>query len=300
MNEQRVSTSLAGLPAIGAGGVDWPAIAQALQRAVPRVPFLIAGVVVGSVARAHLNALNRHAGLLQVSGQQVSLDVAASARDAAMATLNAALREQGLIRAWRDETISIVDPDTSQLMACSERAAARFWGTLTFGAHATGWTAGPDGRPGHLWVAQRAFDKATDPGAFDNLVGGGVPHGQTPFEALVREGWEEAGLDPSVMRQARAGRVIQLLRDIPEGLQFERIHAYDLQLPADVRPCNQDGEVHAFELLPAGTACALAAGSTMTVDAALVTLDFGLRHRLLGPEVHAALSVRAQPLWGVS
>ena len=90
-----------------------------------------------------------------------------------------------------------------------ERASARFWGTLTLGAHANGFVADADGRPTHLWIAQRSFDKATDPGKFDNLIGGGVPEGQTPLQALVREGWEEAGLTPDALRAVDAGSVLR-------------------------------------------------------------------------------------------
>jgi len=184
-----------------------------------------------------------------------------------------------------------------RLLACIERASSRFWGTLTFGAHCNGWLAGADGRPASLWIAQRAFDKATDPGAHDNLVGGGVPLGQTAFETLLREGWEEAGLPAEVMRRATPGRAIDLLRDIPEGLQHERIQVYDLQLQPHEQPVNQDGEVHAFKLLPVADALALAAGDTMTADAALVTLDFALRHGLLAPAFEAALAARSAALW---
>ncbi len=46
-------------------------------------------------------------------------------------------------------------------------------------------------------------------------------------------------------------------------------------------PHNQDGEVAGFRCLPLDEALALAAGDQMTVDAALVTLDFALRHALL-------------------
>lgn len=275
---------------------SWTAIEAATLCRRPRRPFVIDGVVVGSVDCAHLPVLQALDRRLQVGDAQVMLAVAADARDAALADINTALRQRGLIRAWRDETYPVLDPRSLRLLATLERAASRFWGTLTFGAHCTGWVAAADGRPAQLWVAQRAFTKATDPGAFDNLVGGGVPHGQSPFETLVREGWEEAGLGPEVMQRATPGRVVQLQRDIPEGLQFERIHTYELRLRPDEQPLNQDGEVHAFTLQPVADALALAAGRTMTVDAALVTLEFALRHQLLGP-AQQLLAGRSADLW---
>jgi 8-oxo-dGTP pyrophosphatase MutT (NUDIX family) len=237
--------------------------------------------VVGSVARSHLAALRAWPEALDLTEQGVSLKVPAPARDAALAQLNAALRGLGLIRAWRDEIFAIVDPADGRHLARTERAAARFWGTLTLGAHATGYVADAMGRPAQLWVAQRSATKATDPGLFDNLIGGGVPAGQTPHEALLREGWEEAGLGTEILQAARPARVIRLERDIPEGFQFEDLHCFDLALPPGLVPCNQDGEVQRFEILSADAALACAAGPSMTVDAALVTLDFALRHGLV-------------------
>ncbi len=249
-----------------------------------RVPFFIDGREVGSVARAHLQVLRHWPQWLVVQAESVSLT--ATDRDAALASVNTALRNQGFIRAWRDEPFAITDPHTGEHLACTERAAARFWGTLTLGAHANGYVADAQGRPTHLWIARRSPSKATDPGLLDNLVGGGVPLGQTPQEALVREGWEEAGLSPAQMAAARATTVIRLHRDIAEGLQLEDLHGFDLLLPAGFEPVNQDGEVAHFECLPVARALTHALSGAMTLDAALVTLDFGLRHGLT-PEVDA-------------
>lgn len=289
----------------------WPAIEAATHRERRRLPFAVldaaeptagrAATVVGSVDRDHLDALADFAPLLALRPDGVTLAVPAAERDAALAQINRTLHERGLLRAWRDETFPLFGPDGQRVLARMERAATRFWGTLTLGAHCTGWVAGPDGRPAALWIAQRAFDKATDPGAHDNLVGGGVPLGQTPYEALLREGWEEAGLGPAVMRRATPGRVIALQRDIPEGLMVEHIHSYDLCLDPGETPHNQDGEVHAFERLPLAEALALAAGDTrnapMTTDAALATLEFALRRRLLPPAEQAHLARRCAHLW---
>jgi 8-oxo-dGTP pyrophosphatase MutT (NUDIX family) len=251
--------------------------------AAGRVPcFVLDGArsrAVGTVARAHLAALRAWPRFVAVDAHGVTL--VAADRDAALAEMHTALRAQGLIRAWRDEAITLLDPRTHEVLATMERAAARFWGTLTLGAHANGYAADRQGRPVSLWIAQRAFEKATDPGLFDNLIGGGVPAGQTPLEALQREGWEEAGLSPTQMQGAVPAGVLRLHRDVAEGRQLEDLHAYDLALPHTAQPHNQDGEVAGFQLLPVAEALNLAASGAMTVDAALVTLDFGRRHGLL-------------------
>jgi len=270
--------------------MHWPAVAAARAHdPARRLPFFVGAHLAGSVAREQLPALRDWPQALRVDRGAVRL--IAAEPTAVLAQINTALREQGLVRGWRDEPFAVFGLDDGSRLARTERAAARFWGLLTLAAHANGYVAGPDGVPTHLWIAQRSFSKATDPGMFDSLVGGGVPDGQTPYEALLREGYEEAGQDDARMRQATPGRVLRLQRDIPEGLQLEDLHVWDLALPEGVAPRNVDGEVQCFACLPLAEALALAAGSRMTVDASLVTLDFALRHRLLPavPEGAAAL-----------
>jgi len=277
-------------------------IAAARLQPVPRVPLLIEGVRVGSVAAAHLPRLAAWRNWIDVAQAadtphpQVRLVVPRAARDEALAAMNAALRDEGFIRAWRDEPFSLFDPQDGRVLATFERASARFWGTLTLGAHANGYVADASGRPTHLWIARRAWNKATDPGCLDNLIGGGVPHGQTPLETVVREGWEEAGLVPAQMHRLAAGGVIELDRDVPEGRQFERLHVYDLELGADVVPANQDGEVAQILRLEVAQAAEVALSGEMTVDAALVTLDFLLRHGALPQAQQQALAPRLQAL----
>jgi 8-oxo-dGTP pyrophosphatase MutT (NUDIX family) len=277
-------------------------IAAARLQPVPRVPLLVEGVRVGSVAAAHLPRLAAWSQWIAVAEAapaprpQVQLVAPRAARDEALASMNAALRDEGLIRAWRDEPFSLFNPQDGRVLATFERASARFWGTLTLGAHANGFVADAAGRPTHLWIARRAWNKATDPGCLDNLIGGGVPHGQTPLETVVREGWEEAGLQPAQMQRLTAGRVIELDRDVPEGRQFERLHVYDLELEPGVVPANQDGEVAEILRVPVAEAAELALSGQMTVDAALVTLDFLLRRVLLPAAQQRALAARLEPL----
>lgn len=282
--------------------LPWPAIGAArAAKAGSRVPFLVVDGIerwrVGSVARAHLAALARWPEALSVDNHGVTLTLPARERDAFFAEANATLRGVGLIVAWREETYPVLAEDNGTLLATFERAASRFWGTLTFGAHCNGFVADASGRPQSLWIARRSFSKSTDPGMLDNLIGGGVPHGQTPAETVVREGDEEAGLTQQQMRGLSPGRILRLARDIPEGFQHEWTSVYDLSLPANWVPHNRDGEVHSHTLMPLAEAFERAAAAEMTVDATLVTLDFGLRWRLLPPDQHEVLAEAAAGLW---
>ena len=271
---------------------SWPAIALARACDGPaRVPFVLmddGGPVLGSVAVAHLEVLrawpDAFEWLASPDGapRALALRLPAHARDARLAQIHAHLREAGLIVAWRDEPYPLRDRDGGE-HGTIERAASRFWGTLTLGAHCNGYVADDAGRPTHLWIARRSWTKPTDPGRLDNLIGGGVPLGQTPREAVVREGWEEAGLEPAQMTGLVTGGLVDLECDIPEGRQHERLHVFDLALPAGLVPRNVDGEVAEHRLMPVAEALARAAVGELTTDAALATLDFAVRHRLIEP-----------------
>jgi 8-oxo-dGTP pyrophosphatase MutT (NUDIX family) len=232
-------------------------------RGPARVPFVLPRRrrerVLGSVAIAHLDALREFPDAFEELGsdtllrpgaapRSIALRLPVAGRDARLAEIHAVLHRRGLIRAWRDEPYSLWDREGEE-HATIERAASRFWGSLTCGAHCNGFVADDAGRPTHLWIARRSESKPTDPGRLDNLIGGGVARGQTPRAALVREAWEEAGLLPAQMAAIVEGGVIELDCDIAEGRQHERLLVFDLELPAGVVPRNTDGEVAEHLLL---------------------------------------------------
>ncbi|MFM2348875.1 MAG: hypothetical protein RL654_3628 [Pseudomonadota bacterium] len=304
-----LTTTSAATSATHPAATLWPAITTARHASIPRCPWWVAAPEApsgrwraGSVARADLPALRAWPQWLTIDGDGVTLQVAPEAREPVLATIAQALRAQGLIRAWRDELFpvpALLDAQDSPgpVLARIERASARFWGSLTFGAHCNGWVAGADGRPAALWIARRADDKPTDPGRLDNLIGGGVSAGQSPREAVLREGWEEAGLQPSQMAGLRSGRRIHVARDLPEGFQREWVSVYDLCLPPDLQPVNQDGEVQSITRMPIAEVVERCAAGELTVDATLATLDFLLRHDLLDATTRPPLEAAAARLW---
>jgi 8-oxo-dGTP pyrophosphatase MutT (NUDIX family) len=269
------------------------------------VPFVLIDDgerTLGTVAIAHLEALRDWPEAFEAlpaadaTGRggvprALALRLPAHGRDERLARIHAELRRRGLILAWREEPYPLRDRAGAE-HATIERAASRFWGTLTLGVHCNGFVADALGRPTHLWIARRSHTKPTDPGRLDNLIGGGVARGQTPREALIREGWEEAGLEPAQMAGLVEGSVIELECDIAEGRQHEWLVVSDLSLPAGLVPRNTDGEVAEHLLLPVGEALARAAAGELTTDAALATFDFAWRRGLIEPSVASAAQIR--------
>ena len=175
------------------------------------------------------------------------------------------LAEDGFIPGWRNERYRIED------LFDIERAAARPFGLTTQAVHVNGICGG------RMWLARRSATKPIDPGMLDNLVGGGLTAGLTADEVLVKEAWEEAGIPADLARRAVFAGNVSVLREVPEGVQSETVHIYDLELPESFRPQNQDGEVSEFRLLT----FADVERETLTYEATIVARDYLTRARAL-------------------
>lgn len=179
----------------------------------------------------------------------------------ALAPVVEQLAQEGFIPGWRSERYRI-----SELFEI-ERAAARPFGLTTYAVHVNGISF--DNK--NMWVARRSTAKPIDPGMLDNLVGGGLTAGLSVEEVLVKEAWEEAGIGAELARSATRGGTVRILREVPEGVQSEVIYVYDLALPGDFEPRNQDGEVSEFRLLSFE---AVLNCQEFTFEAALVAMDY--------------------------
>lgn len=181
------------------------------------------------------------------------------------------LREAGLVPGWRDERLSVRASPGGPVLAAIERAACRPLGIATTAVHLNAYTD-----DGDVVVARRAAHKQIDPGLWDNLVGGMVPHGETLEQALEREAWEEAGIGLDRI-EVHHGRAFTLLRPVAEGVQCETIHVYDATLSARTEPRNQDGEVDAIETRPIAAVVDAIERDEFTLESALVMIESVMR-----------------------
>jgi 8-oxo-dGTP pyrophosphatase MutT (NUDIX family) len=273
------------------------------------LPFWIDAERVGWIRLADAQLLARWPDVFEIDATRVTLSAKfdnPTARSAALGAVIGALAAEGHIPGWRDETYAIRNAFDAPPLAYIERAASRFFGTMTYAVHLNGVVeyAGALSRSSsgfssprapQLWIARRSDTKATDPGMLDNVVAGGIGWGFGIEATIVKECWEEAGIEAAIASRAVPGRTAHVLQSLPEGTQAEQIFIYDLALPEDFVPHNQDGEVGEHRLARIDEAARWIEEGAMTVDASLATLDCLLRRHWIDEDACEGIAAIFEP-----
>lgn len=208
-------------------------------------------------------------------------------------TLAAAVKEDtfAVLRGWRDELYPVYGPGDEVLLSM-ERSATPLFGVVTYGVHMTAYTRDPKSGDIMIWVPRRSASKQTYPGMLDNTVGGGMSTGEQPGECAVREAMEEASLPEEIVRSSArmCGAVTYFyVRDPRAGgeaglLQPEVEYIYDIELDPSVIPRPCDTEVEDFRLWSVEEVRRALGEGQFKPNAAIVLLDFFIRHGIMTPE----------------
>ncbi len=264
-------------------------------------PFIIAGRPVGQVRHDLVEVLRAWPRVFDMTGDGVvMLDSIGGAdeRSAAIADVCQALATRELLPGARNELFPVVTAFGCEPLLRLDRAWVPAFGATAFGVHVNGYVDTPSGPD--LWLGVRSPASFVDPGKLDNMVAGGLPADLTPEENVVKEAQEEASVPAELARQARPVGVINYTKEVPLGLRHDMLFLYDLHLPADFRPVNQDGEQTGFEKMPAAQALQIVEeGDGFKFNVSLVIIDFAIRHGILTPEHPDYLKLqRGLRAWG--
>jgi hypothetical protein len=249
------------------------------------VPLFAGNDRVGLLRRDNAAALRRFPDVFAVADDRVILlargDVAAVSR-AVDAVVDALVVEKRIPKS-RNETFDVAPRWGASVVFRLDRGAVPFFGTRAYGVHLNGYRR--DGSTLDLWVGRRAPDKRVAPDKLDNLVAGGIGNGHGLQETLLKEGEEEASLPRSLTSGAVPAGAVSYRMENELGIRDDVLFVFDLEMPGDFVPKNQDGEIVHFELMPASAVLdRVRTSDDFKFNVNLVILDFALRHGLLRPD----------------
>ena len=139
------------------------------------IPFTVEGVLVGWIKRSfaeHLDNWPEHFTVRPRGVGMLGHFETAEHRSAALNEVVEALASGGMIRGWRNETVTVAETFYAKPLFHIERAASRYFGLTMYASHLNGLTS-KDGVM-HMWIAKRAESKAIDPGRLDNMTAGRI------------------------------------------------------------------------------------------------------------------------------
>lgn len=213
---------------------------------------------VGLVRSEFEPALADHPDLFLISADKIELNPKLKSFEERSAALDSAIRKMRAeanlesLRGWREETFDVRGPDFSaEPLFKMERSATPIFGIRHYGVNINGFVRDDGGAVEAIWLQRRAADKQTWPGKLDHLVGGGLTSGLGVRECALKEGQEEANLDPdyAAKRMVSCG-IVTFLYDVSRGIYPCGEFVFDLELDKGFVPQNNDGEVQGFELVP--------------------------------------------------
>jgi len=230
-------------------------------------------------------ALRRFPDVFAVADDRVNLvargDVAAVSR--AVDAVADALVAEKQVPKWRNETFDVAPRWGAPAVFRLDRGAVPFFGTRAYGVHLNGYLRQSGSL--HLWVGRRAPDKRVAPDKLDNIVAGGIGNGHGLQETLLKEGEEEASIPRNLTSDALPAGVVSYRMESEFGVRDDVLFVFDLEMPADFVPTNQDGEIAHFELMPASAVLdRVRTSDDFKFNVNLVILDFALRHGILRPD----------------
>ncbi len=262
------------------------------------LPFRVGDLVGGYVGKDFARKLAPFEDAFDVSADSVRVAAGLNTvgeRTESVGRALCALRDRGEIAGWRDELYPVKGRFDEEPCLLLERAAAPYFGLKAYGVHVCAYVRDEaGGGEAKMWVARRSRTKQTSPGKLDHLVAGGQPFDLSPFENVVKECAEEAGIPEELAARARPAGAVSYEYLVEEGdaawggatgLKRDCLFCYDLELPSDFSPVNRDGEVEEFMLWPVSrVAEEVLTTNNFKMNCNLVLIDFLVRHGHITPE----------------
>lgn len=256
-------------------------------------PFVVDGQQVGLVSQNVMEQLLKYPEVFSIKdaeqGKQNIVELNPAFRDYTERSeqvdrvLNE-FRAKGMfvaLKGWRNECYEVKSATGSLLKM--DRSATCLFGVRNYGVDINGYVRHPT-KGICIWLQQRSDTKQTWPGKWDNMVGGGLSVGYGILETAVKEAAEEASIPDNLIKNLVSAGCVSFFFESERGLFPNTEFVFDLELPEDFTPTNNDGEVQDFQLLPAKECLERVFAPDFKTTSCPVVIDFMIRHGIITPE----------------
>jgi len=254
-------------------------------------PFVVDGQQVGLIKQDVLKHLNKYPNVFRIDKNEMSdiVELNPAFRDYAERSENVdkvlrQFKKDGTfitLNGWRDECYDVKAGHNSLFKM--DRSATCLFGIRNYGVDINGYVRHPT-KGLCIWLQQRSDTKQTWPGKWDNMVGGGLSVGFGIMETAIKEAAEEASIPENLVKNLVSAGCVSFLFESERGIFPNTEFVFDLELPPDFVPTNADGEVQAFELLPANQCLEKVFSADFKTTSCPVVIDFLIRHGVITAE----------------
>jgi len=250
------------------------------------LPLMVDGMRLGWIRHGFAEHLAAFRKSFVVTSEHVALNPKLEGfmvRSEAVAEVLEQMMESGVVGHLHGEMYPVLSDYGKPAVFQIDRAVVSLFGIRAFGQHLNGYVQGEDGLM--MWIGRRASDRRVFPDRLDQLVAGGLPHGISLDENLIKECREEADISPELATTATPSGTISYCCEVERGLRDDTLFCYDLLLPKSFTPHCTDGEVGGFELMPIEEVAEIVRDSdAFKPNCNLVIIDFLLRHGFIAPD----------------
>ena len=160
-----------------------------------------------------------------------------------------------------------------------QRVIGPFFGFQFFGVHLNGFLKKNDKY--FMWVGRRSSN-GNFPNDLDQIAAGGLPFNVTIKKNLIKESYEEANIDKKLILKSKYLGTVSYRVETHLGLNRHILFCYNLELPKEFIPKNNDGEITKFYLWPIKKILKIIKESRkFKFDCALVILLFAQNKKII-------------------
>jgi len=250
------------------------------------IPFFCARSQVGMVSPAVVVQLANYPEIFSITKESVTFAAAIDEVNIRNQALDQVLRDLRAkdafipLRGWRDECYEIKRKFSEPPLFKIERSASPLFGMRKYGVQINGYV-------NHsslglcIWFQKRSPTKPTWPNMMDNFVGGGLSEGISVLDTAIKEAGEEANVPRELAAHLKPAGSVSFFHGSDRGIHPNTEFVFDLELPEDFVPHNNDGEVSGWQLVPVDQIVEVICSKDFKITSSPVVMDWLIRRGII-------------------